>query len=289
VIIVRLEGGLGNQLFQYAFGRGLAIANRTALKLDMSQVKGWYGLSHFNVIEDFASPEEISRLRSPSLRNPRTFLTDLLNPVRPYYRRSMIKEVGPTFDPKMLKARKSVYLVGFWQNEGYFKAVEPIIRKEFTVKRPPDRTSGEMAARIRETESVCLHVRRGDMANDPELNRFHGTCSPEYYQHAATRMAASVSKPHFFIFSDDHAWTQENVRLSYPMTRVLHNGPTRDYEDLRLMSLCKHFVIANSSFSWWGAWLSIHRQKIVVAPRRWANDPVQDADTELPQGWIRLD
>ena len=141
---------------------------------------------------------------------------------------------------------------------------------------------------IRACESVSVHIRRGDYLSNPAFYRFHGVCAVEYYEAAVGHLAGAVENPCFFLFSDDLDWARRNLRLDYPVTYVDHNGEDKDYEDLRLMSQCKHHIIANSSFSWWAAWLCANPGKIVIAPRKWFNDPNIDTADIIPASWRRI-
>ena len=133
-----------------------------------------------------------------------------------------------------------------------------------------------------------MHIRRGDYVSNPTTNKLHGTCSLEYYHNAVDIIAAKVSNPHFFIFSDDHEWARNNFKIDYPLTFVAHNNAGKNYEDMRLMSLCKHHIIANSSFSWWGAWLGSNPKKIVCAPRGWFKDKSLNTNDIIPSDWSRI-
>ena len=148
--------------------------------------------------------------------------------------------------------------------------------------------NAELASEIQATVSVGVHIRRGDYVANPIANQFHGVCSLEYYLAAIAKLKEEIGAPRFFVFSDDIGWARQNLRLPDPTTFVDHNGEAHDYEDLRLMSLCKHHIIANSSFSWWGAWLSNNPDKIVIAPERWFRDPSMDPRDLVPEGWHRL-
>jgi hypothetical protein len=135
--------------------------------------------------------------------------------------------------------------------------------------------------------AISLHVRRGDYANNPKTKATHGLCSLDYYQASVRQMAQKVARPHFFIFSDDMEWVQGNLKIDFPCVFVEHNRGAESYNDMRLMSLCKHHIIANSSFSWWGAWLNPNMEKIVIAPRKWFASQTAVPDL-FPAGWIIL-
>ena len=290
MVIVRLMGGLGNQMFQYAAGRAVAHRNQTLLKLDVSALERdtlrSYRLHHFNIVASIATPDELARFTKRDLwsRISRRVERYLLPP----YRRSVFAQRFDHFAPDILRLRGSVYLVGYWQSEKYFRDIEQIIRQDFTVRHTADLESQKVARIIANINSVSLHIRRGDYVSNPRFFRVHGVCSLEYYQSAVAKVAEKVQEPHFFIFSDDVDWARDNLRLQYPLTFVAHNDADKDYEDLRLMSLCRHHIMANSSFSWWGAWLCTYPGKIVMAPERWFKEPDRDTRDLIPDSWHRI-
>ncbi len=258
MIITKLNGGLGNQMFQYACGRAMAIRNKDALKLDISDFKSSrnsdtprdYLLSHFNIQSDgIASPDEISAIKQPE----RTQL--------PFY------NIG--FVPRIMHKKGDAYLDGYWQTERYFADCAEAIRQDLSLRNPMGRPGQSMEEEIRgEPDSVSIHVRRGDVARDASTNPYAGVTTFEYYAKALECVGMKLKKPHVFIFSDDPKWVAENIRIPFPSTAVSGAG-IPDYEEIVLMSLCKHHIIANSTFSWWGAWLDSRPDKIVVAPKRW--------------------
>jgi hypothetical protein len=289
MIIVRLIGGLGNQLFQYATARQLAFINNTQLKLDISGFETYklhaYSLQNFKIQEGFATLEEVAKLK------PKGFLSKIILRIDARHRfpwRSWKIERHFHYDPHVLTLRGNIYLDGYWQSERYFKHIENIIRQELVVNTDLDSKNMATAQHIEATQSICLHIRRGDYASNPVTLQLHGVCSLEYYLAAANRIANGIDDPHFFIFSDDPVWAEKNLKLPYPYTLVSHNKADKNYEDLRLMSLCRHFIIANSTFSWWGAWLSSHPDKMVIAPAKWFNDPTINDYDLIPSSWLRL-
>lgn len=289
MIIVRLMGGLGNQLFQYALGRCLAARNQVPLKLDLSfyesQTLRSYRLDHFNIVASIASEEEVAHAAGVN----RGWGYRVAQRLLPYHRRRVIRERQVFyFDSQVLQAGNKVYLVGYWQSERYFKEIAALLRQEIVIKNPPDPANRELLDHIKAVKSVSLHVRRADYVSNPLTQALHGICGLDYYNQAIAYISKRVSQPCFFVFSDEPDWTRQNIRLDHPVTHVVHNGLERDYEDLRLMRHCKHHVIANSSFSWWGAWLAAHPDKIVVAPQRWLNDPRYDTTDLIPETWRRL-
>lgn len=292
MITVKLIGGLGNQLFQYSLGRHLAEIHHTELKLDITGFEEYklhaYSLGHFTITENFATKEEVVRFQKYK-RKPgrRWFLYNkLIADSRKY-----VQERQFHFDPEVLKAKKDVYLDGYWQTEKYFKDIENVIRKEIAVKNPLSGKDKEIADQITTTPSVMVHIRRGDYVSNPATNEYHGTCGIDYYKKAISIITEKVPEPHLFVFSDDHAWVKENIKLGVPTTYVDHNGADKNYEDLRLMNLCQHHIIANSSFSWWGAWLSQNPNKIVIGPKKWFNNPKKkttSAEDVLPESWTSI-
>lgn len=271
MIIVKLTGGLGNQMFQYAFARRIAHNHKALLKLDILGFESYklhkYSLGAFNIREDFASPEETRTLMVQThIREKKKF----------------------HFDPEMLKLPDNVYLEGSWQSEKYFANINSVIRQEFRVKTPQTGKDKKLAEQIASCQSVNLHVRRGDYISDPQTNQVHGNCSLDYYFRCIEYLRQKVKNPHFFIFSDDPEWAGNNLKLSYPMTLVNHNKANKNYEDLRLMSQCKHHIIANSTFSWWGAWLNQNPRKIVLAPKRWFRNNDYNPKDLIPDKWIKV-
>jgi hypothetical protein len=216
------------------------------------------------------------------------FASRFTEKLQPYYKRSVVRERSLHFDPNILKVSGNVYLEGYWGTEKYFKEIEAIIRRELTVGTEPSPVNKAMAEHICQAPAVSIHIRRGDFVSNSTTHKFHGMCSAEYYNMAVDKMAQMVGKPHFFIFSDEPQWAQDNLKLKFPATFVTHNSANEDYEDLRLMSLCKYHIIANSTFSWWGTWLNTAPDRIVLAPRKWLNDPGIDTSDVLPDSWIKL-
>ena len=292
MVIVQLVGGLGNQMFQYAAARRIANINNTSLKFDISHFKYYqdrqYDLDCFNVTQDFATTEEIMRLRGPKTRSFNGLVFKSLEKYKPYYRRRYIRERHYHFDPEIFKISSDVYLEGYWQSEKYFKDIEDIIRNEFKIKHKPDSENRKMGPEISGLQSVSIHIRRGDYVSDPVINKFHGVCPLEYYYTAIKRIAKTIKNPHFYIFSDDIKWAQDSLKIPYPTTFITNNATGKPFEDLRLMSFCKHHIIANSSFSWWGAWLSVNAGKIVFAPKKWFIDAGNNINDLIPGSWHRL-
>lgn len=294
MIIVKLVGGLGNQMFQYAAARSLSLRLGVSLKLDLSFLEGnqtgdtsrLYKLNHFCLISEKASLDEASKMSGRG----KSFLPTVFGQ---FFQmrvdgKSEYIEKSFHYDPQLLGQPDNVYLVGYWQSERYFADINEVIRSDFTFKNPLADKNRELADEIQAVNSVSLHIRRGDYVMDEKIRAIHGGCGLEYYVRAEGWAAQKIEHPHFFVFSDDPVWVRENFKMQHPMTLVSHNGPEQAYEDLRLMSLCSHHIIANSTFSWWGAWLNPHPDKIVIAPMRWFNDPAIDTSDLIPSSWQRI-
>ena len=297
MIVVKLMGGLGNQMFQYAAGRRLAQHHNTQLKLDISFLESkqegntprTYKLKHLNINENIATPTEINTIKQKGTNLRQNLIRRLCHMIGlPNIRPNVYSERHFHFDPAFLIAPENIYIEGYWQSEKYFKDIEIIIRKEFSVKSPLVGKNRELAELINITDSVSFHVRRGDFVADSKTMATHGVCGAEYYARCVEKIASEVKAPLFFVFSDEPAWTRDNIRLPFPMAVVEHNTQDNGSEDLRLMSLCRHNIIANSTFSWWGAWLNRNPEKIVIAPEKWFNDTSINTKDLIPDGWVKL-
>jgi hypothetical protein len=289
MIIVQLKGGLGNQMFQYANARRIAHNNNTKLKLDQSvfvarnfTTPRKYNLNIYNIVESFATGNEINKIKGPrALR--------FLDKIKPYYKRSHVIEHHFHFDHNIINLPDNIYIEGYYQSEKYFKGIEDIIRKEFTLKNPLCSDALKIRDKITSVNSVLLSIRRGDYVSDKRTNEHHGTCSPEYYYKAVKIISQKVNNPIFFLFSDDIEWAKKNLNIKFPVFYVSDRiNNLKNYEEMMLMSYCKHYIIANSCFSWWGAWLNKDKNKIVIAPNKWFNDPNINTNDLIPETWIRI-
>lgn len=297
MIIVKLMGGLGNQMFQYAIGRCLAHRHRTELKLDHAFLESscdnvthrQFELDCLRVSCRRASRADCSFVALYGRKRAIRWIISMLPLAwQMSCSRRVLRECSFRFDPSFLDAPDNIYLQGYWQSELYFADVAEILRKEFQVRNPLAGENLRIATVINNCCSVSLHIRRGDYVSDPKTASFHGLCSLEYYTCAVEMLNKELTAPHYFVFSDDIAWAKANLKLEHPMTFVDHNAADQGHEDLRLMSLCRHHIIANSSFSWWGAWLNPCPGKVVIAPDRWFRDPAIDNGDLLPPSWRRI-
>lgn len=276
-------------MFQYAAGMALARRLGVPHKLDLSAFEhGYelhaYALSSLNISAETATAAEVRALKNRRLKALPKAIRPALEKKRTHYRNLSLK-----FDPCFFDLKAPVYLEGYFQSARYFEGMEEEVRREFRVKAPPSRENQELLQRISQTDgSIAVHVRRGDYVSDPATLARHGTCSPGYYRKAGSVVREQVKAPHAFVFSDDPAWAEANLELPIPMEMVNLNSAATAYEDLRLMSACRHFIVANSSFSWWGAWLAHSPEKIVCAPERWMADPNVDATDVIAPEWLKV-
>jgi hypothetical protein len=289
LIIVQLTGGLGNQMFQYAMGRVLAIENKVELKLDLSFFKNYewhaYSLSPFSIQETFATESECDYLRQKHVSIVNRVLRKTIR--KGNY---VAYEKNLLYDVAYKKITSPAYLVGYWQCQKYFKEHEALIREEFKLKVPPSTANKELLQEIESGNAVSLHIRRGNFVNVPVVNAVHGTSSLAYYEEAMKYISERVTDPVFYVFSDDIAWAKANLTGSRKFVFIEGNDAAHDYEDFRLMQRCKHHIIANSTFSWWAAWLNPSPGKMVIAPRQWFADVEKNKEASdiVPERWIRL-
>jgi len=288
MIIAKIAGGLGNQMFQYAFGRTLSLHNNVELKLDVTMFETYefhlYTMNHLNIVESYATAEEIGWFHRK--RQRRGYVGHLLNPLFADPQR-YVEEPRYTFVPEMLELKDPCYVDGYWQSEKYFLTIKDVLREEFSLREPLGDYSQNIAGQILSTKHpVSLHVRRGDHANHPTYKVTHGSRPVAYYDAAIKIMNDKVSKPHYFVFSDDVEWARKNIKTGFP-TEFVGQGPIKNYEDLELMRLCSHHIISNSTFGWWGAWLSeFEHDGLTIAPTHWAKK-FESVDL-VPERWTKL-
>lgn len=269
-IVSRIRGGLGNQLFCYAAARRLALINDAELIID--DITGFkrdklyyrrYMLDHFNIPARKATPRE----RLEPLERYRRGMMKFFSRRKPFAKRRYVEEEGPGFDPWLLSLRfdGTIYLDGLWQSEKYFGDVETQIRKDLEIKPPRDEKNQSTASQINHCEAVAVHVRWFDA---PGTSEKHNVAAA-YYNQAISLIENRLNSPYYFVFSDKP--NESRRKLFLPdgrVTFVSHNdGDENAYADLWLMTQCKHFITANSTFSWWGAWLASSPEKMIIAPR----------------------
>lgn len=284
--IVKIMGGLGNQMFQYAFGRShgeqcsydLSWFANIAATPEENVTFRKYALDSFALSLKAASADDCDKLKQKS------FLPKIIRKMigaRKYPR--FIQEKDSSFDAGLLKKRKNAYYEGYFQCEKYFLSIREQLLKEFALALPLNEANQYMLQQIQNSNAVSLHVRRGDYV---KFQASFGLCSVDYYVNAMKAISSKVITPHFFVFSDDIEWVKSNLPIPYVHTFVDNNSAHEGHFDIELMKHCKHNIIANSSFSWWGAWLNDNVNKIVVAPKVWfANGRKIDI---IPNQWLQL-
>ena len=293
-VIARIRGGIGNQLFCYAAARRLSLINNAELVID--DVTGFvrdqryrrrYALDRFDVSARKATPSE----RMEPFDRYRRALARAMARRQPFCHRRYVEQEGIDFDPRLLdfKCDGTVYLDGYWQSEGYFKDIEQTIRNDLRIIPPEDSINRGMAQRIRGCIAVAVHMRWFDA---PQTGSAGHNLEEGYYARAVREIVARVAQPHFFLFSDGPEAARRMVDLPKDQfTCVHHNrGDENAYADLWLMSQCRHFVIANSTFSWWGAWLAEHQDKTVIAPGivRYSGIGAWGFKRLIPSQWIQM-
>ena len=274
IVVAKIEGGLGNQLFMYAAAKRLAVKNDATLRLDVASgyahdiYRRSYCLDLFNINAEVASLRESYM---SAWGGKRRYLARKINRWLPYSSRYYITEEKP-FDQRLLdfEITTRVYLQGYWQDERYFKDIENIIRKEFTFVGAHDQKNLAWKEKIEDSNAVCLHVRRKE---------YEHALPKAYYERAIRCITKRIEKPHFYCFSDEPKWIVDNLTIDAAYDVLTHNREGKEHEDFWLMTHCKHYIIANSSFSWWGAWLNPNPDKIVLAPSKWGYT------TAIPISW----
>jgi hypothetical protein len=282
MIISRLFGGAGNQLFQYAAARALADHLGTDLALDSRYVAG--SEDRGDCFQHFAN----ARFTRAQTRPPAKTDGALRYAFWRHFGRNprFRREQSLGFDPAFFDLPDQTYLHGYWQSEKYFAGIADQIRRDLRFTTPLDAANKDMAIRIAESRCpLALHVRRGDYL----ASGAYAACTPDYYRAAATHVAERTGdKPTCFVFSNDPAWARDNLALGFDTVVVDHNDETKGHFDLYLQTLCAHNVIANSTFSWWAAWLNDSPGKCVVAPQEWFGEGHEQNPDIIPKPWHRL-
>ena len=285
-VFVRLQGRIGNQLFQYAAARAVAIKNNSELLLDIRETtelggRWQYSLKHYNINARIAKSWELPPHRSKRIRNK---LWRLYGKKIKYLREHGFNILH---NNKILSASSNCYLEGYFHTEKYFSNIIPILQHELTYVSKPLQHNVNMHKQIVSENAISLHIRRGDYLT-PFWSSYFAKCGNNYYDAAVTHIAKHVKTPIFYIFSDDPQWVKDNIHLEYPMIISENNQNELSHEDLRLMSACKHNIIANSTYSWWGAYLNSYPNKIVIAPKLWYSSNGADNPDIVPQRWDRI-
>ena len=280
MIIARVRSGLGNQMFIYAAGRALAYRLGQDLKLDVSFFKTYplrkFGLHHF-AIDAKICPSQILRLQRLLAR------LHLSPPC------SIFREASPAYDPAFTGLKNNVVLQGFFQSEKYFSDIAHLLRKEFALRTALAEELKEYSARIGATNSVSVHVRRGDYVSDQSISRRFGALNLDYYATAKTWMDRKLSRPTYYVISDDVPYAEKYILPLFGSRGHLVPQFAEDYQHLMLMRSCRHHVIANSTFSWWGAWLADFPEKQVIAPATWFRNRGEIPLDIIPARWVAIE
>ncbi len=272
MITVRLQGGMGNQMFQYACGRAIAIKRKFGLILDPTQldkasVPRHYQLGPFNIQANIAT------ITSGNVK--------------------VVSERHFHYDPGVFDIHDTNTLIGYFQSEKYFIGIADVIRKDFTLrtieeqKLKKNKLGWELFKRAKSCNSVSVLIRRGDYVTNSQMNKFHGVCSLDYYNECMDYIASKVEHPMFFLLTDDPEWVAEHMIPKYPHI-LATNGSLLDYQEMILASHCKHHITSNSTFGWWGAWLGSNPNKIICAPKQWFVDTSMNTSDLIPRSWVRL-
>lgn len=283
-IIIKLDGRMGNQMFQWAFARAYEEKNGIMPCIDDSEET--LKLNHFhmsNNIEVVQKPllNKLLRKTIPfrKLRNKLTRIN--------YSLPTEQEEYFNKFSPSLLSYKQNCYFKGFFQTEKYFYNVRSKLLEDFTIKKNLSKQNQLMLEKIKSVNSVSVHFRRGDYTKS-RVAKIFGFCSDNYYKKAIDIIAKNTKEPlTLFVFSDDINWVKNNIKFDYDTVFVDINSGKKGVFDLELMKNCKHNVIANSSFSWWGAWLNENPNKIVAAPTPWMEN-MEDNDL-IPESWIKIE
>ncbi|WP_147204902.1 alpha-1,2-fucosyltransferase [Segetibacter aerophilus] len=288
MIISKITSGLGNQLFQYAVAKSLSLKHKTSLFFDLSYYKSTYEtdtarsfkLHHFDIDYKTLNTSPLVYLSKATKLFPN-------RSCQPFF--LLLKEKHFHYDEQVVKAKSTcITLDGFWQSEKYFADATEAIRRELIFKDAATSSLNDYKGQIEKAVNpVSIHIRRGDYVSHPEFSKSFGFIGLEYYEQAVSYIKTKVENPTFFVFSDDKEWVKKSFKLPGSNVFVETAGEDSDVIELQLMSLCTHHIIANSSFSWWGAWLNNNKNKIVISPASWyKNKPDWNTKDLLPASWV---
>lgn len=290
MIIVRVTGGLGNQMFQYAMYKSLEKKGKL-VKLDSKSFyetkkeHNGYELERiFDIKPNKPTKEDLEKFDENNISTLFKIKRKLFGDKKFVYD---TKEY--VFNKDVYKLKNS-YLNGYWQSIKYFEGIENDIKKDFRFKNQLDNKNLEILNEIENSNSISIHIRRGDYMSPENYNMYGCIATPTYYKKAIKVIEEKIENPTFFVFSNDMDWVKKNIQINSRVFYIDINSGNGSYKDMQLMSNCKHNIIANSSFSWWGAWLNENKNKIVIAPKKWINREDVDSDKiELfCEGWTLL-
>jgi len=295
MIYTKISSGLGNQLFQYALARQLSLKSNIPLKLDISfydtQNLRNYKLDHYNIKASIATKDEVEHLLS--VYNRKSIYSKLYNGIErrlpKYFKKHYYEDEWWVFEPEVFKTFGNVYLDGYWQNYKYFQNFDKRIFNEFTLKHDYSVEYKIISVIQQDPLSVSLHIRRGDYVNDSYAKNLMGILPLDYYYKAIKYLKEKLIRPSFYIFSDDLEWAKNNLHIDTDVTYMDIENGNKDYLELYMMSLCRNNVIANSSFSWWGAFLNQNPNKIIITPAQWVQSDITNSKINIQfPNWVKL-
>jgi hypothetical protein len=292
-ITIKLKGGIGNQLFQYAAAKNISEKNESELLIDAHSgfvgdpFKRSFALNVFNVSSRILDPEKIKQSKLDKII--KYFINKINRLIFKKFRNEIVEKTYH-FDEAIekFKVSQSIILEGYFHSEKYFKNIRSILLMELEFINSPSVIGQKYLNEISKLESVSVHFRKYDN-NTIDTSSINGICSIDYYQTAIKFIQHKLQNPFFYFFSDDIEWTKNFFTISELQVKYIdYNNAENSYEDLRLMSVCKHNIIANSSFSWWGAWLNVNPDKIVIAPKKWLATDKYDYKDVVPENWLKF-
>ena len=302
MMIARINGGLGNQLFQYATARAISLKLNRKLLLDTDWYRDihtqkdhsdpnattirYFLLNHFNIQSRRINEIHLNWIKRLAIKSINSnFYKFLLDGPLNNFLYTTINHNN--FSMKFVQKHPHVYLTGYWQNNAIIEEYKNQISNDLILKHPLSQNNQNYLKSINITNSVAIHFRRGDYLNKPKSREVHASCSNNYYYNGIDHIQNEINNLHYFIFSDDLMWVKSNLNFTKNTTFIDNKGP--EYEHLFLMSQCKHQITANSTFSWWAAWLNTNPAKIIITPKHWYIDKhLNDTVIRIPKEWIKI-
>jgi hypothetical protein len=290
MIIIKIQGGLGNQMFQFALGQNLLEKTKEQVKFDLSgldtpkeETKRFFELDKFDIKIPTASVSDVNFFTQEKKHPILTKIKRLFGIKVPSY----IIDTH-SFNKEVFRITGDAYLDGYWQTEKYFPNDKEVVRKAFVPHFPLSKIANEIADKI-DNSSVSIHIRRGDYITNKKVANVIGSCGLSYYKKALSMATENFTNPKIFVFTDDIDWVKENLKTYNSIFFISEkdNG-LEDWEEIILMSKCKRHVLSNSSFSWWGAWLDSREDKMVIAPKQWFKNPKFENKDITPSSWIQI-
>jgi hypothetical protein len=295
MIVAKIVGGLGNQMFQYAFAKKLALQHKVELKLDISAFENsinpskndnrTFDLPIFNIKIQIASTEEIHKFSKSKFSKLLDYMC-LNLPIKSNY--FYLKEPYFHYFKNAVQAPSNTYVDGYWHSEKYFLNIKETLLTDFKLRTEFSADINTLIKEIKSVNSVSLHVRRGDYISNEANKKIYAQCNNNYYSVAIDYILRKIPNAKFYIFSDDIQWAIDNIKINGAKHFVNSNAEKKHFEDFFLMTNCKNNIIANSSFSWWAAWLNNNIEKIIIAPNKWYVDGVKNTKDLIPSQWITL-